>query len=107
VFLNQIPGLSSLRTPFQGVLRVSSTSPISVIGLRARFNERLDVLLTAMPAVNESTNLPDVPLFFPQIVDSGGFSTQFILFSGQPGRSLSGTLQVYSSSGSGLNWTIE
>ncbi|HYR43247.1 MAG TPA: hypothetical protein VER98_09500 [Terriglobia bacterium] len=43
IFLSQIPGFSSLPNPFQGVLRVSTTSSagISVIGIRGRYNERL------------------------------------------------------------------
>src|SRR5438874_1403012 len=33
IFLNQIQGLGSLQLPFQGVLRVSSAAPFSMIGL--------------------------------------------------------------------------
>src|SRR5205814_10328605 len=45
-FLNQIAGLSSIQLPFQGVLRISSSTPISVAGLRGRYNERKDFLMT-------------------------------------------------------------
>src|SRR5262245_20091181 len=48
-FLTQIPGFESIQAPFQGVLRVSSTSSpagIAVVGLRGRYNERGDFLIT-------------------------------------------------------------
>ena len=53
-FLTQIPGFSSLPVPFQGVLRVSTSTAISVTGLRGRYNERTDFLFTSTPAVNEA-----------------------------------------------------
>src|SRR5213078_1752304 len=47
MFVNQVPGFSTLPSTFQGVLRISTISPnaISVVGLRARYNERRDFLL--------------------------------------------------------------
>ena len=45
--------------------------------------------------VSEAASSLSTPLYFPHVVDSGGYSTQFILFSGQPGPSLSGTFQLY------------
>src|SRR5439155_2754964 len=47
VFLNQIDGLSSA-APLQGLLRVSSSASISVVGLRGRYNERNDFLITTI-----------------------------------------------------------
>jgi hypothetical protein len=46
-------------------------------------------------------------MFFPQIVDSGGYATQFILFSAQPGSSPSGTLQLYNQAGEGLGLMLQ
>jgi hypothetical protein len=106
IFLNEIPGFASLQTPFQGVLRVSSQVPIFVVGLRGRYNERNDFLMTTTPPVNETTAASTAGLFFPHIVDSGGYTTQFILFSGQPGQSSSGTVQLFSQSGGALNLTL-
>ena len=40
IFLNQISGLGSLPAPFRGVLRLSSSSQISVVGLRERLMNR-------------------------------------------------------------------
>jgi hypothetical protein len=85
--------------PFQGVLRISSTSPISVSGLRVRYNERSDFVITTIPAANESAPLPDSPVFFPQFADSGGYMTQFILFGAGPGSSASGRIRFFRADG--------
>jgi hypothetical protein len=77
-----------------------------VAGLRGRYNERSDFLITTTPSVNEATASSPAALFFPQIPDSGGYTTQFILFSGQPGQSSSGTMQLFSQSGGALNVTL-
>ena len=107
LFLNQIPGLGSLQTPFQGVLRLSSPASISAVGLRGRYNERGDFLITTTPPVNESASPARSMLLFPHIVDSGGYTTQFILFSGQPGVSSSGIIQLFSQMGGALNLTLQ
>lgn len=106
-FLNEISGLGSLPTPFQGVLRVSSSSSISVVGLRGRYNERGDFLITTIPPVNEVSAASNGPLYFPHIADSGGYTTQFILFSGAAGQSSSGSLQLLSTTGTTLNWNVQ
>src|SRR6185295_9319751 len=77
-FLNQISGLAALPIPFQGVLRVTSSSSISIVGLRGRYNERNDFLITTTPPVDEASPLPAAELYFPHFVDSGGYTTQFI-----------------------------
>ena len=103
-FLNQIPGFSALPTPFQGVLRiVGSASGISVVGLRGRTNERGDFLIATTSPVDESGTASSTEWLFPHIVDSGGYSTQLILFSGVRGQSATGTLGFVSQSGADLN----
>jgi len=107
IFLNQIQGLGSLQLPFQGVLRVSSadfSEPISVIGLRGRYNERSDFLITTTLPVSENTVLSTAVSMFPQIATSGGYSTQFILFSGRAGQSSSGALTFFTPAG--FNWNL-
>ena len=39
-----------------------------------------------------SIPVPASGLFFPQFVDSGGWTTQFILYSGTPGQTSAGSL---------------
>ena len=102
MFLNQIPGFSNVPIPFQGVLRVSTNaaSPVSVTGLRGRYNERGDFLITTTPPINESTSLP-AELFVSHLVDAGGYVTQFILLNGSSTAS-SGVLRLSSQTGQPL-----
>jgi hypothetical protein len=105
-FLNEIQAFASLQKPFQGVLRVSSSSSISVIGLRGRYNERGNFLITTTPASNEATPPSTATVLFPHIVDSGGYTTQFVLFSGQPSQSSSGSMRLFSQSGTAMGLTL-
>jgi hypothetical protein len=105
-FLNELPGFSGLEGPFQGVLRISSASPISVLGLRARYNERNDLLITTMPPAIEAPGATNTDLFFPHFTEAGGFTTQFILFSGSAEQQSSGALRLFSQSGEPLNLTL-
>ena len=72
----------ALTTPFSGILRIASTIPdiIAAIGLRLVINQRYDVLVTTTPPVEENRVFTG-NLFFPHFVDSGGWTTQFILFN--------------------------
>ena len=108
MFLGQIQGLSALASPFQGVLRVStaSSSGMSMVGLRGRYNERGDFLVTTIPVTNEASPAATSELIFPQIVDQGGYSTQFILFSGVAGQSTTGTLRFFGQDGQPLTLTV-
>ena len=48
-FLSQIPGFQYVSLPFQGLLRLTSSTPIAVVGLRGRYNERGDFIITTTP----------------------------------------------------------
>jgi sugar lactone lactonase YvrE len=105
LFLNQVPGFRPLPADFKGVLRVSATTPISVIGLRARHNERGDLLMAAMPPVREDAASAS-KLYFPHIVDSRGYTTELILFSANSGQAATGVLRFVSPSGVAWNLSI-
>jgi sugar lactone lactonase YvrE len=106
LFLNQIPGIETLITPFRGMLQLTSFTPVTVTGLRGRYNERGDLLITTTPPGNESVPAPASGIYFPHFADAGGYTTQFILFSGQQGQTSSGTLQFLSQAGGALNLVI-
>jgi glycosyl hydrolase family 42 (putative beta-galactosidase) len=90
----------SLRSPFKGVVRITTTSAgLSVVGLRTRINERGDFLITTTPPSNESSQTTTAPMFFPQVADGGGYTTEFILFSGTPGQTSAGILEFVTQSG--------
>jgi hypothetical protein len=109
-FLREIfPTLSlptSLSLPFRGILRASSSNLIVMVSLRVRYNERGDLLVTTIPATNEAAPSTTADLFFPQIVDRGGYSTQFILFSGVAGQRTTGALAFFGQNGQPLNLTV-
>lgn len=86
---------SSVSVPFKGVLRVSASgSSISVVELRGRYNERDEFLMSTTPPTNENSTPPNAPLIFPQIANGGGFTTQFVLFSGTLNQAAGGDLHL-------------
>ena len=112
VFLNEVKGFDCLPRCFgilsvsQGVLRLLSATPIAVTGVRGRYNERNDFLITMTTPVNELAVTPAQPLFFPHILDSGGYASQFFLFGGRPGQASSGTIRLFNQSGGILGITL-
>ena len=103
MLLGSVAGLS-LSAPFTGTLWITAPagSSIAVTGMRARYTDRQapDLLFTAFPAVDEASVQPSLAVF-PQIVGSGGYSTQFVMTGVRGGQS-SGTLQFLSQAGQPL-----
>jgi hypothetical protein len=103
-FLTELPEFQAVRAPFQGLLRVASTTPVAVVGFRGRNNERGDFLIATTPPTPESSSAV-AQLLFPHFADGGGYTTQFVIFSALPSTttsSLRGTLRFYSQSGQPL-----
>lgn len=98
----------TLPLPFQGVIRISGggTSGISVVGLRGRYNERGDFLITTTPPSNEASTASSAELLFPHLVNGGGYTTQFILFSGTSGQSSTGNLRFFKQDGTSFSLTL-
>ena len=97
-----IDEIFSLPDNFSGVVRVTSTVEVAIVGLRLRVNERGELKVTTTPPSNETGPSTTAETFFPHIVDSGGWSTQFILFSGTAGQSAAGTLSFFDYTGQPL-----
>jgi hypothetical protein len=92
-FLNEM--FPNLSLPVKGVLRISTTgSPLAVAALRGRYNERQDFLMSTTPPTNEAVPAVNALLVFPHIVNGGGFTTQFILFSGAANQTANGDLHL-------------
>jgi hypothetical protein len=104
--VDQIPGLSNLPATFKGVLRLSSATPFSVVGLRFRTNERSEFLMTTVAPNPEQTPAGTQEMVFPHLVAGGGFSTQVILFSGSTNQSTNGNLRLMNSQGGAFNATV-
>ena len=97
----------ALTTPFSGILRIASTAPdIAAVGLRLAINPRNDILVTTTPPVDENAAPAAFGLFFPHFVDSGGWTTQFILFSGSPGQTASGVIRFTGQDGQPLELSV-
>jgi hypothetical protein len=105
-FLHEV--FSGLSFPFRGILRISggAAAGLSVVGLRTRTNERGDFLITTTPPTNENNSRPQTELLFPDVANGGGYTTQFILFSGTAGQSSSGNLRLLKQDGTPLNLTV-
>ena len=101
-FLNEI--FPSLTTGFQGVLRLTSPSLVTVIGLRGRLNERGDFLITTIPVSNDEVAVaPPFETIFPHVVNGAGYTSQFVLFGSGPDGSASGNLLFIGKDGSPWN----
>ena len=105
-FLHEL--FPTLLLPFRGILRISSgVTPIVVAGLRTRYNERGDFLVTTTPPSNEGGQATTADLVFPQIVDGEGYTTQFLLFSGVLSQNTMGKLRFLTKTGSPMLVTIK
>jgi hypothetical protein len=105
-FLDQlIPSLAGQTV--EGILRITTDlSSISVVGLRGRTNERGNFLMTTTPPTVENSPATTAERFFPHLVDGGGWTTQFILFSGTPAQSSTGTLTFVKPDGTAMQLNI-
>ena len=97
----------SLPSPFKGTMKLTSTNAISVVGLRGRYNERGDFLITTLPPTEEATQGSSTEVIFPHIVDGGGYTTQFILFSGAAGQTSAGTVLFRATGGQRFDLTVQ
>jgi hypothetical protein len=88
-----IPGLPD---EFTGILDIRSTIPFAALTMRSLYNENDDYLMTAFPIADMNQAAPS-PVVFPQIADSGGYVTQFLLLSA--GDASSATISYYDNDG--------
>ena len=106
-FLNEIFAPQALPQRLQGVLRITTSgSGLAVVGLRGRYNERGDFLITTTPPTNESAPATATPLFFAHLANGGGYTTQFVLFSGSAYQTTTGNLQFVGQDGSPLSLNL-
>ena len=97
----------SLPDNFSGVLRVTSAADIAIVALRLRVNENNEIKVTTLTPSNERDPSTSENSFFAHLADSGGWSTQFILFSGTAGQAASGTLSFIDTKGKPLDLTSQ
>ena len=104
-----------LTRPFSGILRIASTprtpfhsrgEDMAVVGLRQSTNGRGEIVVTTIPPSREDSATTASSLFFPHLVDSRGWTTQFILYSGAPVGTSSGSLRFTGPDGQPLALSV-
>ena len=101
LFIDELSGFQNLPAGFTGVMRVSTTaaSGFCMIGLRGQYNTRGDFLISTAQSIDETPNpAPPSERLFPHFVQSGGYTTEFVLFPTN-GSPASVRLRFYSQSG--------
>jgi uncharacterized repeat protein (TIGR01451 family) len=84
-----------------GTLEIGSDQPLSILGLRLTTNQLGETLLTTT-AISELTGIVNSgPLFFPQLVEGGGYQTSIVLLNNSNAAE-AGTLRVFDNQGSPL-----
>ena len=79
-----------------GVLRVSASSgEVVVVALRTRINARGELKASALWPQNETAPATFGDRFFAHLADTGGWTTELILYSGTAGEVSSGTLSLF------------
>jgi hypothetical protein len=79
------------------------------VGLRRILNARGELLVTAVPAWNESIPTTGSEANFPYILTGGGYTPSFVILSPTPTSGDAGTLQLVNHDGSttGTLQTVE
>ena len=79
-----------------GLLRVSaSDGAVSAVALRIRINARGELKASTLWPQNETAPATFRDRFFAHLADTGGWTTELILFSGTAGEVSSGTLSLF------------
>jgi len=100
VFLNQIAGFESLPASIRGVLRVTSTVVVSIIGLRSRFNERSQLLISTVWPIPEGVPAANSEVLIPHFAIGGGYNMKFVLLSD---RAASGSILFFDQKGNPIS----
>src|SRR6185369_5666910 len=86
-----------------GSLEITSSQPVSVLALRLTPNQRGDVLLTSTPVADTTQPTNTSTLYFPQLVDGGGYTTSVTLLNTAANTAEGGTIAIFDDSGSALS----
>jgi len=84
-----------------GTLEISSNQPLSIVALREIINQRHEALFTTTPIADLSQPPATDPIYFPQFVDGGGYTTALVLLNTSNAVE-AGTLQVFDDNGAPL-----
>jgi hypothetical protein len=104
-FSNEL--FTGLPANFRGIVKFTASGNVSVAGLRGRYNERGDFLITTVPLSPELTAASTPEVVFPHLVDGAGYTTQFVLFSTTKDQGATGTATMRSIGGQRLDLTLQ
>ena len=62
-------------------LEISSDQSLSIVALRLANNQRNDPLFTTTPVADLTQPLTNDVIYFPQLVDGGGYTTSIVLLN--------------------------
>ncbi|MBZ5499698.1 MAG: hypothetical protein LAP85_25135 [Acidobacteriia bacterium] len=79
-------------------LEISSDQPLSILALRQTINQRGDILYTTTPIADRTLAPESVPIYFPQFVDGGGYTSTIMLFS-TSNETQHGTIEILDDNG--------
>jgi TonB family protein len=99
--LSDLFASATLQLPLQGVLKITASEPgVSVVGLRGRYNERGEFLITTTPPANEVSPSNLISNYvLPEVANGGGYTTQFLLFGKSTGQSTNGRIVLANQDG--------
>lgn len=95
-----LPPNFSTATQF-ATLEISSSLPLSVLGLRQTTNQRSETLFTSTPIVDLTQTPSGTNVYFPQVADGGGYKMTIILIN-TTGAPQTGSLRFSKDDGSPL-----
>lgn len=84
-----------------GTLEVSASQSLSVLALRGTVNQRGEFLITTTPVADLNRAPETRPVYFPQFVDGGGYTTSLVLLNTSSDTEI-GNLQVLDNNGEPL-----
>jgi hypothetical protein len=84
-----------------GSLEVTSDQALSITALRGTINQRGEFLMTTTPVADLTQGLHSAPIYFPQFVDGGGYTTSLILLNTSQSTE-TGTFQIMDNDGNPL-----
>jgi hypothetical protein len=85
-----------------GSLEITSSQPVSVLGLRLTTNQRGETLLTSTAVADLSRAPASSPVYFPQLADGGGYTTSIVL-SNTSSTTEAGTAAILDDDGNPLS----
>jgi hypothetical protein len=100
-FLEQLAPF--LPAVFEGAVTIEASVPVHVISLRALVNADGEFLMTSMPVIDQNEPPASVS-YFPQLVDGGNFTTEFLMLN--PNTSAA-RLQFFDTSGQPLSIKLQ